>query len=132
MLVISNYKKGDTICVKVSTGEEIVGRFESMEEDIQVVKLCVPGAIFGQAKPVQVKLSSPITYPLEMVLSMLIGDIPRLYNCIEFITSIETLPLEGWVTTSIVSDGDTKIFCPCEYNPIFNKINNTFFSFNVA
>ena len=41
MLVISNYKKGDTICVKVSTGEEIVGRFESMEEDIQVVKPCV-------------------------------------------------------------------------------------------
>ena len=41
MLVISNYKKGDTICVKVSTGEEIVGRFESMEEDIQIVKPCV-------------------------------------------------------------------------------------------
>ena len=41
MLVISNYKKGDTICVKVSTGEEIVGRFESIEGDIQVVKPCV-------------------------------------------------------------------------------------------
>ena len=39
--MISSYKKGDTICVKVSTGEEIVGRFESMEEDIQVVKPCV-------------------------------------------------------------------------------------------
>ena len=41
MLVISSYKKGDTICVKVSTGEEIVGRFESQEGDIQVVKPCV-------------------------------------------------------------------------------------------
>ena len=41
MLVISNYKKGDTVCVKVSTGEEIVGRFESQDEDMQVVKPCV-------------------------------------------------------------------------------------------
>ena len=41
MLVISSYKKGETICVKVSTGEEIVGRFESQEGDIQVVKPCV-------------------------------------------------------------------------------------------
>ena len=41
MLVISSYKKGDTICVKVSTGEEIVGRFESQEGDIQVIKPCV-------------------------------------------------------------------------------------------
>jgi|TARA_A100001035_G_C27697569_1_gene460887 hypothetical protein len=41
MLVISSYKKGDTICVKVSTGEEIVGRFESQDGDIQVIKPCV-------------------------------------------------------------------------------------------
>ena len=41
MLVISSYKKGDTICVKVSTGEEIVGRFESQDGDMQVVKPCV-------------------------------------------------------------------------------------------
>ena len=41
MLVISSYKKGDTICVKVSTGEEIVGRFESQDGDVQVVKPCV-------------------------------------------------------------------------------------------
>ena len=41
MLVISNYKKGETICVKVSTGEEIVGRFDSQDGDIQVVKPCV-------------------------------------------------------------------------------------------
>ena len=41
MLVISSYKKGETICVKVSTGEEIVGRFESQEGDIQVIKPCV-------------------------------------------------------------------------------------------
>ena len=41
MLVISNYKKGETVCVKVSTGEEIVGRFESQDEDMQVVKPCV-------------------------------------------------------------------------------------------
>ena len=41
MLVISSYKKGDTFCVKVSTGEEIVGRFESQDEDMQVVKPCV-------------------------------------------------------------------------------------------
>ena len=41
MLVISSYKKGDTVCVKVSTGEEIVGRFESQDEDMQVVKPCV-------------------------------------------------------------------------------------------
>ena len=41
MLVISSYKKGETICVKVSTGEEIVGRFESQDGDIQVIKPCV-------------------------------------------------------------------------------------------
>ena len=41
MLVISNYKKGETICVKVSTGEEIVARFEAQSEDMQVVKPCV-------------------------------------------------------------------------------------------
>tara|TARA_B100001094_G_scaffold332171_1_gene403142 strand:+ start:232 stop:555 length:324 start_codon:yes stop_codon:yes gene_type:complete len=41
MLVISSYKKGETICVKVSTGEEIVGRFDSQDGDIQVVKPCV-------------------------------------------------------------------------------------------
>tara|TARA_B100000963_G_scaffold1722_1_gene1284 strand:+ start:9883 stop:10230 length:348 start_codon:yes stop_codon:yes gene_type:complete len=49
MLITSNYKKGDTVCVKVSTGEEIVARFESSEPanisgdmgDIQVVKPCV-------------------------------------------------------------------------------------------
>ena len=41
MLVNSSYKKGETICVKVSTGEEIVGRFESQDGDIEVVKPCV-------------------------------------------------------------------------------------------
>ena len=41
MLVISSYKKGETICVKVSTGEEIVARFEAQSEDMQVVKPCV-------------------------------------------------------------------------------------------
>jgi len=41
MLVNSGYKKGETICVKVSTGEEIVGRFESQDGDIEVVKPCV-------------------------------------------------------------------------------------------
>ena len=41
MLVNSSYKKGETICVKVSTGEEIVGRIDSQDGDIQVVKPCV-------------------------------------------------------------------------------------------
>lgn len=41
MLVNSSYKKGETICVKVSTGEEVVGRFDSQDGDIQVVKPCV-------------------------------------------------------------------------------------------
>ena len=41
MLVISSYKKGETICVKVSTGEESVARFEAESGDIQVVKPCV-------------------------------------------------------------------------------------------
>ena len=41
MLVTSNYKKGETICVKVSTGEEIVGRFDSQDGDVKVVKPCV-------------------------------------------------------------------------------------------
>ena len=49
MLVTSNYKKGETICVKVSTGEEIVARYQSHEPanitgamgDMQVVKPCV-------------------------------------------------------------------------------------------
>lgn len=41
MLVNSSYKKGETICVKVSTGEEIVGRFDSQDGDVQVVKPCV-------------------------------------------------------------------------------------------
>ena len=39
MLVISNFKKGDIITVKLSTGEEIVARFESFNMDeLKVVK----------------------------------------------------------------------------------------------
>jgi hypothetical protein len=39
MLVISNFKKGDIITAKLSTGEEIVARFESFNMDeLKVVK----------------------------------------------------------------------------------------------
>lgn len=39
MLVISNYKKGDTVCIKLSTGEEVVARFHSSDADmIKVIK----------------------------------------------------------------------------------------------
>lgn len=39
MLVISNFKKGDIVTVKLSTGEEIVARFESSSADeLKVVK----------------------------------------------------------------------------------------------
>tara|TARA_B100000579_G_C22551972_1_gene720217 strand:- start:221 stop:538 length:318 start_codon:yes stop_codon:yes gene_type:complete len=39
MLVISNFKKGDIVTVKLSTGEEIVARFESYNMDeLKVVK----------------------------------------------------------------------------------------------
>ena len=39
MLVISNFKKGDIVTVKLSTGEEIVARFESSSDDeLKVVK----------------------------------------------------------------------------------------------
>jgi len=39
MLVTSNYKKGDAITLKLSTGEEIVARFEtSGADDIEIVK----------------------------------------------------------------------------------------------
>ena len=39
MLVISNFKKGDIVTVKLSTGEEIVARFESFNMDeLKVVK----------------------------------------------------------------------------------------------
>ena len=42
MLVISNYKKGDTVRIKLSTGEELVARFDSSDADaIKVVKPCV-------------------------------------------------------------------------------------------
>jgi len=39
MLVISNFKKGDIVTVKLSTGEEIVARFESFNMDeLKVIK----------------------------------------------------------------------------------------------
>jgi len=39
MLVVSNFKKGDIVTVKLSTGEEIVARFESFNMDeLKVVK----------------------------------------------------------------------------------------------
>ena len=39
MLVISNFKKGDIVTAKLSTGEEIVARFESSSADeLKVVK----------------------------------------------------------------------------------------------
>jgi hypothetical protein len=39
MLVISNFSKGDTVTVKLSTGEEIVGRFDSSSaDDLKLVK----------------------------------------------------------------------------------------------
>ena len=39
MLVISNFKKGDIITAKLSTGEEIVARFESFNMDeLKVIK----------------------------------------------------------------------------------------------
>ena len=39
MLVVSNFKKGDIVTVKLSTGEEIVARFESSSADeLKVVK----------------------------------------------------------------------------------------------
>ena len=39
MLVISNFKKGDIVTVKLSTGEEIVARFESSSADeLKVIK----------------------------------------------------------------------------------------------
>ena len=39
MLVISNFKKGDVITVKLSTGEELVARFESVSADeLKLVK----------------------------------------------------------------------------------------------
>lgn len=39
MLVISNFKKGDVITVKLSTGEELVSRFESSNADeLKLVK----------------------------------------------------------------------------------------------
>ena len=39
MLVVSNFKKGDIVTVKLSTGEEIVARFQSFNMDeLKVVK----------------------------------------------------------------------------------------------
>lgn len=39
MLVTSNYKKGDVVTIKLSTGEEIVSRFESLDADsLKLVK----------------------------------------------------------------------------------------------
>ena len=39
MLVVSNFKKGDIVTVKLSTGEEIVARFESSSADeLKVIK----------------------------------------------------------------------------------------------
>jgi len=39
MLVISNFSKGDIVTVKLSTGEELVARFESSSaDDLKVVK----------------------------------------------------------------------------------------------
>lgn len=39
MLVISNFKKGDVVTIKLSTGEELVTRFDSSTaDDLKVVK----------------------------------------------------------------------------------------------
>jgi|TARA_B110000503_G_scaffold16411_1_gene23353 hypothetical protein len=39
MLVISNYKKGDVITIKLSTGEEVVARFDSdNDNEVKIVK----------------------------------------------------------------------------------------------
>ena len=39
MLVTSNYKKNDIISIKLSTGEEVVGRFNASDEtSVNVVK----------------------------------------------------------------------------------------------
>lgn len=38
-MLISSYKKGDTVTVKLSTGEELVGRFEEdTDKDVKLVK----------------------------------------------------------------------------------------------
>ena len=78
MLVISSYKKGDTICVKVSTGEEIVGRFESQEGDIQVVKPCVitlnpqngQAMLIPWLMSMDVHSSDPVTISQDQIVAM--------------------------------------------------------------
>ena len=77
MLVNSSYKKGETICVKVSTGEEIVGRFESQDGDIQVVKPCVitinpqngQAMLIPWLMSIDTTSSDPITIKKEHVLT---------------------------------------------------------------
>ena len=77
MLVNSSYKKGETICVKVSTGEEIVGRFDSQDGDIQVVKPCVitlnpqngQAMLIPWLMSIDTTSSDPITIKKEHVLT---------------------------------------------------------------
>ena len=77
MLVNSGYKKGETICVKVSTGEEIVGRFDSQDGDIQVVKPCVitlnpqngQAMLIPWLMSIDTTSSDPITIKKEHVLT---------------------------------------------------------------
>jgi len=77
MLVNSSYKKGETICVKVSTGEEIVGRFDSQDGDIQIVKPCVitlnpqngQAMLIPWLMSIDTTSSDPITIKKEHVLT---------------------------------------------------------------
>ena len=78
MLVISSYKKGDTICVKVSTGEEIVGRFESQDGDVQVIKPCVitlnpqngQAMLIPWLMSVDVHSTEPVTVSQDQIVAM--------------------------------------------------------------
>ncbi len=42
MLVTSNYKKNDIVSIKLSTGEEVVARFESSNSSAQTIDVIKP------------------------------------------------------------------------------------------
>ena len=79
MLVVSNFKKGDIVTVKLSTGEEIVARFESFNMDeLKVVKPTVltlnpqngQAMLIAWLMSIDVHSSDPVTVSQEQIVAL--------------------------------------------------------------
>ena len=80
MLVTSNYKKNDIVSIKLSTGEEVVARFESSNGSAQTIDVVKPTVLTLNPQDGKVMLipwlmsidttsSDPITIKKEHILT---------------------------------------------------------------